>query len=99
VRDRVFIGWWQDSGFQTTTGIMKDVSMSGASVLIDAPPPPDLLVWISRYQVPPTEWVEASVVEAERSRPGGLFSRAHTQLRIKFFEGCSYDFFKAVIEP
>ena len=98
VRNRVFLGWWDGPEFQTTTAFLKDLSLGGASILIDAPAPTDNLVWISLYKIPPTEWVEASVIEVEKGPRLGLFSRSLTQLRIEFFENCSYDFFKAGIE-
>lgn len=97
-RNRVFLGWWEGPEFQTTTALLQDISLGGASILIDSPAPAQELVWLSLYKVPPTEWVEASVIKVENGPRTGLFSRRLTQLRIRFFENCSYDFFKSGIE-
>jgi hypothetical protein len=92
--NRIFLGWWEGPEFRTTTAVMKDVSVGGALILVDTPTPQDKLVWISLYKVPPTEWIEASVVEASRLARGGLFRRGLSELRVKFLEPCRYDYFK-----
>jgi hypothetical protein len=98
VRELVFLGWWKAAEFHTVTAILKDVSMGGASLVFDSSPPDDSLVWISLYKVPPTEWVEATVVDVEQARGAWLFGRRSTQIRVKFFEDCSYELFKASLE-
>ena len=94
----IFLGWWRGEEFQTVTAVLKDVSLGGASILLDGPAPEDALVWLSQYQVPPTQWVEATVVEVHGQPASGWFSRKSTMIRIRFFENCSYDFFKVAIE-
>src|SRR5262249_8877771 len=93
-KNRIFLGWWEGPEFRTTTAQIKDVSVGGALILVDTPTQADSVVWISLYKVPPTEWVEASVVEASKVGRNGLFRRGETQLRVKFLETCCYDYFK-----
>lgn len=94
----MFVGWWEGDEFRTTTGLLQDLSLGGASILVDAPAPPKDSVWISLYKIPPTEWVESSVVEVEKTSRVGIFLRSRTQFRIQFSEHCSYDFFRMGIE-
>jgi hypothetical protein len=98
VKYLVFLGWWRGDEFHTVTAVLKDVSLGGASILLDGPAPEDALVWLSLYQVPPTQWVEATVVEVHKVPSPRWFSRKSTMIRIRFFENCSYDFFKVAIE-
>jgi hypothetical protein len=97
-KGQIFLGWWLEGEFKTITATLKDMSLGGASILITSAAPQTDVVWISLYKSPPTEWVEASVVEVERAAKAHIFSRRSIQLRIKFYQNCSYDFFKAGIE-
>jgi hypothetical protein len=97
-KGQIFLGWWVEGEFKTVTATLKDMSLGGASILINGPLPQTDVVWISLYQSPPAEWVEASVVEVESAAKAHLFARRCFQLRIKFYQNCTYDFFKASIE-
>jgi hypothetical protein len=89
------LAWPENGGYRTISVRLRDVSLGGASGLVDVCPPKESLVWICLRDDPPDEWIEAVVVQASRTR---FFFPGPFLIHLKFSEVCPYDAFKATID-
>lgn len=91
--NQVWIGWWSDGGaFVTTAARIVNISLGGAYVSPESPPPQDRPSWLCQGIPEPVDSVEVGVIEVVASRQGQY------GIRVKFREPCPYSFFKAVID-
>ncbi len=88
---RLLLGWWEGDEYRTTDALLKDLSLTGASLLAETLPPLETAVWICLQESPQFGWIEMTVVDAEVVRRG-----MHV-LRVTFPASCPFDFFKAAI--
>jgi hypothetical protein len=88
----VFLGWWQAEQFRTTTAMLMDLSMQGASVRAQEAPGAGP-VWLCPCHAAPSQWAEARVVAVERG--GGSLFRRGVKVRLEFVGPCSYELFKS----
>jgi len=80
------MGWYTNGELITTAAQLMDVSQSGLLVLTDDAPDREGSVQVRLLQPVATEWVEANLVEATRTRFGPY------QIRLSFLETPSPDF-------
>lgn len=90
VEDAAWLGWRDETEFQTRHALILDVSLRGASITADEVPETER-VWICLDGPTPTDWIEARVVGVVRTRMG-----PH-KLRLAFENQCPYAFFKAAV--
>lgn len=90
----VFLGWWDGEEFKTTTALLLDLSMGGASVLAREATGVGL-VWLCPYHSAPSNWAEATAVAVERQRSSNPFRRRWFTVRLEFAGPCSYELFKS----
>lgn len=84
VKDVVYLGWWVGSEFRTTSAVLKDIGLGGASLLVDAPDPVDRRVWISLEGPNPGDWVEARVIDVETIPGPDVGSPSSALLHIQY---------------
>lgn len=80
------LGWYANEELNTTAAQLMDVSQNGLLVLADDAPNGEGAVLVRLLQPVATEWVEANLVEATRTRFGPY------QIRLSFPETPSPDF-------
>lgn len=91
--NQVWVGWWTDEEtFATTSARIVNISLGGAFVSPESPPPQDRPCWLCQGVPEPVDSVEVEVVEVVSTRQGQF------GVRVKFREPCPYSFFKAVID-
>ena len=97
VRNRTILAWWDGAVSSQFQGTLKDVSLSGALLVVHEEISPPTEVCIRMEEPVATEWVHATIVGSTTSHHWRLFRATEVvcQLRLKFPEACPYDFFKA----
>jgi hypothetical protein len=70
---------------------MVDLSLGGAAVLIEGPPPGATPVWVRLDRPAAPDWAAATICEVVTAR--GYPSL----LRLRFVEPCAYAFFKGAV--
>lgn len=91
--NRVWLGWWTgESEFVTTAARIVNISLGGALISPENPPPQDRPCWLCLGVPEPVDSVELNVIEVMTTRQGQFGVRA------QFREPCPYGFFKAVVE-
>lgn len=91
-RHTAFLGWWAGADYLTAKAVLENVSLEGALVLVEEPPPLEGSLWICLEGSPPSNWVESRVVGSRRGR------RGHHLVRLKFVDACPFGFFNSAIE-
>ncbi|MDR3637732.1 MAG: hypothetical protein P4L84_28250 [Isosphaeraceae bacterium] len=90
------LGWKVGEAYRTIDVRLKDISMGGFAAIAAAAPPADSPIWVCLDAGETESWVEVSLVAATRGRI--LFVPKRTYLlRLKFTNGCTFDFFKHAI--
>jgi len=89
------IGWAEGEEHRTTPATLIDISLGGFAATVETFPPPGKTVWLRLDGDSPSSWVKAAVIETITT---GFFRWARRRVRLRFLEGCPYDFFKAAIE-
>ncbi|MDR3638304.1 MAG: hypothetical protein P4L84_31160 [Isosphaeraceae bacterium] len=90
----VYLGWWAGEEFRTTTAMLIDLSVQGASVLAkDAPGVGP--VWLCPCHSAPSDWAEGTAVAVEREGTPTPFRRRWSTVRLEFAAPCSYELFKS----
>lgn len=91
--NRVWLGWWTgESVFVTTAARIVNISLGGAFLSPENPPPQDRPCWLCLGVPEPVDSVELTVIEVMTTRQGQFGVRA------QFREPCPYGFFKAVVD-
>jgi hypothetical protein len=87
---------WQESNhFRTMEASLERISLGGVSALAECVPPAETPLWFRLRDDQTSDWVPATLVGAART--GRLRTGRH-RVRMRFFETCPYDIFKAAIE-
>jgi hypothetical protein len=89
------IGWCEGEEHRTVPATLVDISMGGFKAIVEVFPPRGVPVWLRLDGPNPSPWLKASVVAT--GKKGWLFW-SRRQVRLRFLEACTYDFFKAAIE-
>jgi hypothetical protein len=87
-----YLGWWQDGEYRTIGGSLVNISLEGALVHVDDPPPADASVWVCLEGDPEAVWVESVVVELTREKNKPLLAR------LRFRETCPFAFFNSAVQ-
>lgn len=90
------LGWRVGDSYQTLNVQLSNVSMGGLAVTASAAPPTASTLWVILNSGPDEDWVEVSLVSVRRGRVL-CFPRRHYNIRLKFKESCTFDFFKRAI--
>jgi hypothetical protein len=90
----VFVGWWEGEEFRSSTALLIDLSMQGASVLSKEAPGVGP-VWLCPCHAAPTNWAEARAVAVERAGAATPFRKRWSRVRLEFAAPCSYELFKS----
>jgi hypothetical protein len=90
----VFLGWWEGDRFRSTTALLIDLSMHGASVVAQEAPK-DGPVWLCPCHSSPSAWAEGTTVAVGRDKKRSLFRKRWHRLRLEFSGPCSYELFKS----
>lgn len=93
---RARLSWKVGDAYQTIDVRLKDISMGGVSATAAAAPPAGGPLWISLDAGPDDVWAEVALVAVTRERLLFLATRGYA-LRMRFTNGCGYDFFKRAI--
>ena len=87
----IVLGWWVGTKFETTEMALRDISLSGASVVTRTRPPASGPIWLRLNDPAHPDWVEATVIAVTTRFWGPAL------VRLKFLMPCPYDFFKAAM--
>jgi hypothetical protein len=91
--NRVWLGWWKgEHEFVSTSARIVNISLGGAMLCPENPPPQDRPCWLCLGIPDPVEYVEVAILDVVASRQGQF------AVRLEFREPCPYSFFKAVID-
>jgi hypothetical protein len=94
-RTPAVIGWTEGEEHRTIPVSLLDISMGGFSAWVEIFPPRGVPVWVRLNGETPSPWLKACVVATMTK---GLLFWSRRQVRLRFLEACTYDFFKAAIE-
>ena len=89
------IGWSEGEEHQTVPATLVDISMGGFSAWVRSSRPAAYPSGFASTERTRSPWLKASVVAT--STKGFLFW-TRRQVRLRFLETCTYDFFKAAID-
>jgi hypothetical protein len=89
------IGWSEGEEHSTVPAILVDISMGGLSAWVEVFPPRGVPVWLRLDGENPSPWLKVNVVATITK---GCLFWTRRQVRLRFLEACTYDFFKAAIE-
>ena len=89
------IGWSEGEEHRTVAANLVDISMGGFSAWIEAFPPRGVPVWLRLDGDHPSPWLKASMIATTTK---GFLFWTRRQVRLRFLEACTYEFFKAAIE-
>jgi hypothetical protein len=89
------IGWSEGEEHRTVPASLVDISMGGFSAWVEVFPPRGVPVWLRLDGDNATPWLKASVVATVTK---GCLFWTRRQVRLRFLEACTYDFFKAAID-
>ena len=86
------LGWWQGSEYRTCPAMILDLSHSGARIIASAARPEvGQSTWLCVAGDPPSEWIAARVVSAQKITGKSALAR------LAFLEPCPYEVFKRVV--
>lgn len=91
----VQLGWWEGARFRSVAGLLKDISRTGASALVEASPPAGTQVWIRLNGSRFSEWLESQVIDTSKNR---WFRRVPRLVRLKLVDPCPYVVFQAALD-
>jgi len=89
------IGWAEGEEHRTIPATLVDISMGGFAAWVEVFPPRGVPVWLRLDGEHPSPWLKASVVATITK---GFLFWSRRQVRLRFLEACTYEFFKAAIE-
>ena len=85
------VGWWTADDYRTAGTVIAELSLGGASMMVDGEPPPAGPVTIRVAEGDGSGRVRADLVSVRPTRCGP------TVLHVRFAEACPYDFFLAAL--
>ena len=91
VQSSVYFGWWEEPGFRTLAGTLKNISHGGAFVLTSEPLPRGERVWLCLTDIPGGDWSEVVVLSVTQRSP-----TCH-EVRVRFVEMCPYELFTLAV--
>ncbi len=93
-KDNIRLGWWQGQLFCTSSARLRNLSLSGALVELEAGAvePAGAKTWLCLVEQTGAHWVEAEVVEVCSEQPD-----TSSMLRLKFLDPFPYELFKAAV--
>lgn len=89
--DRIRLGYGEGRAFRQAAARLRDLSIGGAGVALDAPPSWAGPVWIGLEGMPIDRWLLAEVVRFEPDGRGGW------RAGLKFAERCPDEFLRGAI--
>ncbi len=89
------IGWAEGEEHRTIPASLVDISMGGFAAWVEDFPPRGVPVWLRLDGDHPSPWLKASVVATKTK---GFLFWSRRQVRLRFLEACTYEFFKAAID-
>jgi hypothetical protein len=90
-QDGVWVGWWRDEGFETTSGRVRNLSRWGAEVVLGQRPPRKVSVWIYKEVESTVASVRGEMV-GHTPAPGGDFA-----VRFRFMVPCPVILCQAIV--
>jgi hypothetical protein len=91
IQSSIYLGWWEEPGFRTLAGELKNLSHGGALVLAPEPPPEGERLWLCMTGIPGGDWAEVVVVSMT------LRSPTSHEVRVRFVEICPYELFTLAV--
>lgn len=85
------VGWWTDDDYRTAGTVIAELSLGGASLMVDGGPPPAGSVTIRVDAGGASDRVRAELVSVRPTR------RGPTVLHARFAEPCPHGFFLAAL--
>ena len=95
-RNKIHVGWWEGQRFRSIPARLRDLSLSGALIELEAGSscPSGVKTWICLADQSPARWVQAESKGVELcSQPAGTA----TVVRLKFLDAFPYESFKAAV--
>lgn len=90
----VWVTWQEGAQRGCGQGRLRDLSLSGASLLMEEPPPVSALVRIRLETMPNAPHVEGSALRVTKTR---RFLATEFVIALRFAEPCPYEFFTAAV--
>jgi hypothetical protein len=91
VHSLAYLGWWEEPGFHSVAGELKNLSNGGALMLSPVPPPEGEPLWIGQTGMTGDGWTGVSLVSVTPTRP------ARFEVRLRFVESCPYELFSMAV--
>jgi hypothetical protein len=91
VDERAWLGWWEGREFRTFPARVLNLSLGGALLSAETPPPHGHRLWLCPPSANPADWIEATLVESRKR----LFGPS--QVRLAFGSPFPYERFKDMV--